>query len=162
MRLYDLAEQYNDLLDVLEGSENPEAVYAMLEGLDGKFEEKVESTVKIMRSKESESEALTSEANRLLSRAERAKKEAKWLRDNIEMQMIRTNKEHVKSSLFDIKFKLNPPAVNVLNESIIPRSYFITKPPVVQLDKRSVMDAMKSGEVIPGVEIMQGKSLQIK
>jgi len=162
MRLYDLAEQYNDLLDVLEGSENPEAVHAMLDGLEGKFDEKVESTVKIIRVKEAETDALMAEANRLIARAERAKKEAQWLRTNIESQMIRSGKERVNSTLFDIKFKLNPPSVNVLNESAIPRNYFITKPPVVQLDKRTIAEKLKNGETIPGVELVQGKSLQIK
>lgn len=162
MRLYDLAEQYNDLLDVLEGSENPEAIQAMLDGIEGAFDEKAESIVKLMRSKAAERDALSEEAQRLQDRAHRINKEYEWLESYLERQMIATGKEQVKSSLFDIKIGLCPPAVQVLNESMIPRCYFTTKPAVVALDKRSVMDALKAGESVPGVEMVQRKILKIK
>lgn len=162
MRLYDLAEQYNDLLDVLEGSDNPEAVQAMLDGLEGAFDEKAESIVKLMRSKAAERDALSEEAQRLQERAYRANKEYEWLASYLESQMLAMGKERVKSSLFDIKIGLCPPAVQVLNESEIPRLYFTVKPAVTKLDKVSVLEALKAGESVPGVEMVQRKTLRIK
>lgn len=162
MKLYALAEQYNRVAELLESADDIEALQDTLESLEDAFEDKIESIVKLMRSKAKERDAIDEEVIRLRSRAEKINKEVEWLHTYIESQMIVTGKEHVKSPLFDIKFKLNPPAVNVLDEFVIPQMYFVTKEPVVSLDKRAVMDAMKSGKVIPGVEVVQRKSLQIK
>lgn len=162
MRLYDLAEQYNDLQDVLEGSENPEAVQAMLDGLEGAFDEKVESIVKLMRSKAAERDAISEEAQRLHDRAARINKEYEWLEGYVYRQMLLTGKEKVKSSLFDISIGLCPPAVQVTDETDIPEIFFIMKPAVRQLDKRTLLEKLKSGEEIPGAEIVQRKTLRIK
>lgn len=161
MRLYDLTEQYNDLLDLLEGSDDREALQAMLDGLDDAFDSKVESIVKLIRSKASEREAITVEMQRLANRATKIDKEVEWLQSYIQREMERLGKEKVKSSLFNISIAKCPPAVNVLNESVIPRSYFVVKPEVEVLDKRSLLEALKIGSV-NGAEIIQRKRLSIK
>lgn len=162
MRLFDLAEQYNDLMDVLEGSNDKEPLFAMLDGLEGAFDSKVESIVKLMQSKMATYTAIKTESDRLTKRADRTAKEIDWLEHYIESQMLATGKESVKSALFDIKLGLCPPAVNVLNESEIPRNYFITKPAVTTLDKRSLLESLKAGQAVSGAEIIQRKTLRIK
>lgn len=161
MRLYDLTEQYNDLIDILDGADNPEAIQAMLDGLEGAFDSKVESIVKLMGSKIAEHNAVKAESDRLAARASKMAKNIDWLENYVETQMIATGKDKVNSTLFDIKLGLCPPSVKVLNESIIPRDYFVTKPAVTTLDKRLLLEALKSGD-IEGAEIIQRKSLRIK
>lgn len=161
MRLYDLTDQYNDLLDLLEGSDDREALQVMLDGLDVSFDNKVESIVKLIRSKAAERDALTVEMQRLANRATKLDKEVDWLQSYVQREMERIGKDKVKSSLFNIGLTNCPPAVNVLNESVIPRSYFVVKPEVEVLDKRSLLEALKIGSV-NGAEIIQRKRLSIK
>ena len=54
---------------------------------------------------------------------------------------------------------MNPPSVNVIDESIIPKKYFEYKSVI---KKKEILDAIKNGEEVPGVEIVQGKGLRIR
>lgn len=162
MRLYDLTDQYNDLLDLLEESDDREALQAMLDGLDDAFDSKVESIVKLMRSKAAERDAIDDERRRLEARAGKMDKEVEWLQSYIQREMERLGKEKVKSSLFNISMANCPHAVNVLNELEIPDNYFVTKPAVTTLDKRLILEMLKNGVEIPGAEIIQRKRLSIK
>jgi hypothetical protein len=162
VRLYDLTEQYNDLLDLLEASEDREALQAMLDGLGDAFDSKVESIVKLIRSKAAERDAIDEEAERLRKRAGKIDREVEWLQSYIQREMERLGKEKVKSSLFNISMANCPPAVNILNELDIPDEYLVTKPAVTSLDKRLILEMLKNGVEIPGAEIIQRKRLSIK
>lgn len=162
MKLYDLTDNYNQIIELLESTDDREALQDTLDSIEEAFDDKVESIVKLMRSKIAEQNAIKSEAERLGARVAKMAKDIDWLENYVESQMIATGREKVKSTLFDIKLGLCPPAVNVLNASDIPQIYFVTKPAVTTLDKRTLLDSLKNGEVIPGAEMIQRKSLRIK
>lgn len=161
MRLYDLSEQYNDLLDMLEQDADNEALKTMLDGLDDAFDAKVESIVKLMRSKCAERDAMDTEIKRLQERSKKIDKEVTWLETYIHNEMERTGKDKVKSSLFSISLAKCPPSVNILDEFEVPEVFFTVKE-VRTLDKRSILERLKSGEEIPGVQLHQRVTLKIK
>lgn len=162
MRLYDLTDNYNRVIELLESTDDREALQDTLDSLEEAFDDKVESIVKLMRSKITEHNAVKEEGDRISARVAKMVKEIDWLENYVESQMIATGREKVKSTLFDIKLGLCPPAVHVLNESDIPQIYFVTKPAVTTLDKRVLLEKLKNGESIPGAEIIQRKTLRIK
>lgn len=162
MRLYDLESQYNDLLDYLQNEPDNEALQTMLEGLEGKIEEKIENTVKVLKSLEADAATLDTEIQRLMKRKSVLSNNIGYLKDNVESTMRRLNIDKVKGTLHTISFKKNPPKVNVIRESDIPFDYYNTPPVEPKLDRKRLLDALKSGEVIPGCEIVQETSLQIK
>lgn len=161
MRLYDLTEQYNTLAEMLEEDADNASLQAMLDGIDGAFDEKVESIVKLMQSKISEHMAIENEAKRLKQRADKMAKEIDWLEHYVESEMLRTGKDKVKSALFNITLANCPPSVNVVDEFNVPEVYFNVKE-VRSMDKRTILEQLKVGKTIPGVEIIQRKSLRIK
>jgi hypothetical protein len=161
MKLYDLSEQYNVLAEMLEVDTDNETLESMLNGINDVFDRKAENIIKLMQSKISEHTAIDAEAKRLKQRADKLAKEIDWLESYVENEMLRTGKDKVKSSIFNITLGLCPPSVNVLNESEIPAEYFNTKQ-VTTLDKRNVLEILKSGTVIPGCEISQRKTIRIK
>ncbi|MDF2684778.1 MAG: hypothetical protein K0R47_5968 [Brevibacillus sp.] len=161
MRLYDLSEQYNNLLELLEQDSDNEALKTMLDGVDDAFDTKAESIVKLMRSKAAERDAIDDEVNRLRERAKKIDKEVTWLETYIHNEMVRTGKEKVKSSLFSISLAKCPPSVNIVDEVQVPEIFFTVKE-VRNLDKRGILERLKSGEVIPGVELQQRITLKIK
>lgn len=158
MRLYDLSEQYNDLSEMLEAGED---VQVFLDGIKDAFDKKVESIAKLIRSKSAEMDSINSEVERLRIRAERHKKDVEWLKTYVHTEMERTGKDKIKSSLFNISIRNNPPSVNVLNEAELPQEYISVKE-VRSVDKRGILERLKAGEIIPGAEMIQRKSLQIK
>lgn len=162
MRLYEMSEQYNDLLDMLQNDMENEQLAIMLEGMEGKIEEKIENTVKVMKSLESEGSAIDAEIQRLMKRKAVLGNNVQNLKNNVEMTMRNLNIEQVKGTLHTIGFKKNPPKLNVIRESAIPYEYY--NEPVVEpkLDRKKLLDAMKNGLLIDGVEIVQETSLTIK
>lgn len=55
----------------------------------------------------------------------------------------------------------NPPKVKVTDETKIPGSYLITKTET-SIDKRSMLEAMKQGQAVPGAELEQTTRIVIK
>jgi len=160
MRLYDLADQYRVLQEMMDGGDQ-ETYQAMLDGIEDVFDNKVESIVKLMKSKISEHGAVAEEAKRLSERAARLARDIDWLENYVETQMIAIGKDKVKSALFSISLVNNPSKVNVLNESEVPPWYFNEKVSRV-LDKRTIKDHLNDGEIIPGVELVQDQRLSIR
>lgn len=160
MRLYDLAEQYNDLLDMLEQDADNEALQSMLEGLEGRIEDKVDAVLSVRNAKRAESKAIREEMNRLAERAQRAENEANRLEMLVESTMLKLGIDKLKTLKFTTWMQLSPPSVVVLDESEIPKNYFVTPDP--QLMKKSILEAWKDGQLVSGVEIRQTKYLRVR
>ncbi len=161
MRLYDIAEQYNDLLEMLEGDADNEALQAMIEGLEGAFDAKAENIVKVIKSMEGECQAVENESKRLNERATKIGKNIDRLKFILEDNMKRLSKEEVKSNLFTIKFALKPPSVRV-DESLLPEKYYRIIPASKAVDKAGLAKLLKDGATIKGAWLEQEKTLRIK
>lgn len=162
MRLYDLTQQYSDMLEFLEDDADNEQLQSMLDGLEGKIEEKIENTVKVMKSLEFNAAAIDAEIKRLSSRKAALTNNVTYLKTNIEQSMLTMGIDKVKGNIYTVAMQNNAPKVNVIDEAWIPRSFF--KVSVTEaLDKKLLMDAMKNGEYSgPGASIVQEKSLRVR
>ena len=162
MRLYELTEQYNMLLEMLQDDMDSEQLNIMVDGMEGKIEEKIENTVKVMRSLEADAAAIDEEIKRLTKRKTVIGNNVQSLKNNVEMTMRNLNIEQVKGALHTISFKKNPPKLNVISESNIPYEFY--SEPVVEpkLDRKKLLDALKAGLELDGVTIVQETSLTIK
>ncbi|MDY8046538.1 siphovirus Gp157 family protein [Paenibacillus polymyxa] len=163
MRLYDLAEQYNDILDFLQDDSDNEKLQQMLDGLGGKIEEKIENTVKVMKSLESDVNGIDAEIKRLTSRKASLNNNISYLKQIIEFSMTSLDITKIKGSLFTVSMQNNPPKVNVIDAGWIPRDYFRVPEVVPQLDKKRLLEDLKSGIYAgPGAAIVQEKSLRVR
>jgi len=162
MNIYQMSEQYQMLLEM--ASENPDndQLQEMLNGMEGKIEEKAENTIKVVRSLEAEAKAIKEEEDRLKQRRAMLEKNADYLKRNVEGVMSQLGIEKMKGSLFTLSLQANPPKVVVLDEFDIPESYFFTPNPVKQLQKKQIIEAWNAGAKIPGVEVVQEKSLRVR
>lgn len=160
-KLYELSDQYIRVADMMEHIEDADTLRDTLDSLDDAFEAKVESIVKLWRSKVAERDAIKAERYRLEQREKSLDKQADWLKRYVETHMRNMGKSEVKSSLFSIRLQNNPVAVEVLDETIVPEQY--TKLHIERkLDKPAIKAAIESGEEVPGVELRQGQSLHIR
>ncbi len=162
MRLYDLAEQYNDLIDTLEGSDDCEALQAMLEGLTDAIESKVDAFLGVRNAKRAEAKAIREEINRLTERATRVEIESNRLETLLENTMNRLGIEKLKTIKFTTWMQLNPPSVIVTDESKLPESYFIPQPN--KLDRRKLLEDIKNGVFVRSeiASLSQIKSLRVR
>lgn len=163
MRLYDLSQQYADMLDMLEDDADNEVLQTMLDGLEGKIEEKIENTVKVMKSIEFNANCIDAEIKRLSSRKAALTNNISYLKTNIEQSMLTLGIDRVKGNIYTVAMQNNNQKVNVIDEEAIPDYFFNLPLNEPQLDKRRLLEALKSGEYTgPGAEIVQEKSLRVR
>jgi hypothetical protein len=160
MRLYDLTEQYTDLRDLLEQDADNEALQAMLDGIGGKIEDKIDNVLAIRNEKRANAKMCREEAQRLLARAAQEENQANRLEIMVEYTMRRTGVDNVKTNRFTAWLQNNPPSVEIVNQVEIPEKYW--KPVDAVLDKKAIKEAIDAGESVPGVTLKQSESLRVR
>ena len=69
--------------------------------------------------------------------------------------------DKVKTPLFTVALQNNPPSVNVIDEKLIPNDYRKTVT-TTSISKKDLLEDLKQGLIIDGVELKQIKSLRIR
>lgn len=162
MRLYDLASQYNDLIEALESDPDNSDLQAMLDGLEGKIEDKIDAVLSLRNAKRAEVKALRDEAARLTTRASQAENSANRLEELAESAMAKLGVEKIRTLKFTAWIQAGPPSVLVTDETLIPEYYFIPQP--AKLDRRRLLDDIKEGiyDRPDAACISQTKSIRIR
>lgn len=160
MRLYDLAEQYQDLLDLMESGEEIAGFKEMLDGLAGQIEDKADNVAKMIRALEGQARLLHEESNRLLGRAAAIENNTKGLKRYLEEQLAKVKDRKLKSPMFSMWIQKNTPGLNIVNMALVPEQYF-KQPPAVP-DNARMIEELKAGKKIPGVELKQTESIRIR
>lgn len=156
--LYDLTNQYRNLLELAE-EVDATTFHDTLEALQDSINDKAENISFVLQEIKGHIEILRNEEKRLKERRMTLEKRYDHLKYYLQNEMEGLGIDKVKSAHFNISLRTNPPKLSVLDEETIPDSYFITKR---QLDKKTLKDAIKNGEEIEGVSLVQERGLSIK
>jgi len=159
--MYDIAARYLEIMEI-EG-DDPDTVAARQAAMDEigeAFEGKAENIIRFIRNLEGQADAIKAEEKHLAARRNALENKGAWLRTYLSDTMNRLNLDSVHAGIFEAKFKLNPPAVKIIDQAAIPAKYFIVQEP--QLSKSAIKDDLKAGIAVPGAELSQGKSLSIR
>ena len=159
MKLYELSQSYVRLQEMAEELD-PQTYLDTLDAIKEGIDDKAENTAKLIRSWEAEVEALKAEEKRIADRRKSLEGRISTTKQYLQIQMEMAGIEKVKRPLVTISIRNNPPSVKVLDESLIPSEYMIQQKPVIS--KKSVSEALKNGEFVPGAELQSTKGLVIK
>lgn len=159
MRLYDLTDQYTSLLELLENDPENEQLQQMINGLEGAIDEKVENICKVIRMLEGQAKVIGDEIVRLQQRKTTIETNIRRLKESTQQLLTDAGLERIKGKLFNVWIQSNPPSVNVIDEAIIPERFFQTQK---VLQRKDILEAVKAGQEVPGVEIVQGRGLRIR
>ena len=160
MKLYDLAQNYLNLQELLENPEVPkELILESLRKVGGELEEKAENIAKLIKTIDLEVKAIEEEETRLSNNRKAMENKSKALKDYLEGAMISTGKTKFKGNLFSFNIQKNAPSVDVIDENLIPKEFIKLEPKV---KKKEILAALKNGEVIEGVKLKQTESLRIR
>lgn len=161
MKLYELAENYLNLQELLENEEiDQELIVNALDEVGGELEDKAENIAKLIKTLEVDINGYKTEEKRLTDKRKSLENRVKSLKEYLDSAMKITGKTKFKGQLFSFNIQKNTPSVNILDDELIPEKYFIEQDPV--LDKKSLLADLKNGEEIPGAEIKQTESLRIR
>lgn len=163
--LYELSQNYQTLLHLMEDSsledeENLKVYQDTLEAIEGAFEDKAENYAYIINQLNSDEKMLNDEIKRLMERKQRIVKNRNRLKDTLKEQMETTGKTKIQSPKVTIWIQNNPPKVEIKDESLIAKKYFIKQAPL--LDKQAIKEALKEGHKVRGAELIQTTGLRLK
>lgn len=159
MKLYELTEAYERILELAEQLDDG-SMKDTLDSLNDAIEVKAENTAKVIRQLDASAEMLKTEINRLTERKQAIENNTRNLKRYLQESLEKVGMEKVKGELFTVAIQNNPQSVEVLDESKIPKDYFVEQEP--KLKKHLLLASLKQGEEIAGVELKQTRSLRIR
>ncbi|ENE7830516.1 siphovirus Gp157 family protein [Listeria innocua] len=155
--LYSIQGKYQQLLNLAEQLD-PELLKDTLESIDDELEKKAENVAFVIKELEGQSLILEKETKRLAERKNTINNNVKRLKQSLFDAMITANKQKIKTNLFTLDIRKNPPSLIVEDESKL-LNYLIEQPK--KLDKTKLGDDLKKGIEVPGAKIIQTERLQI-
>lgn len=160
MKLYELAQNYMNLQELLENPEIPEEIVTQaLNNVGEELEDKAENIAKLIKTLEVDVKGFKEEEQRLADRRKSLENRVKGLKGYLEGAMILANKEKFKGKLFSFNIQNNPPSVEIINQNELPKEYW----KIVEIeDKTKIKEALKSGIEVPGAVLTVSRSLRIR
>ena len=135
------------LLDTLEGATN--------------LNEALGEVIRAALEEETLADCLRGRMAAMRERLERIEAASAKKREVAQAVMEDAGIEKILEPDFTVSLRVSPPAVAVVNEAEIPEPYWIPQPP--KLDRKGLLDAMKTGTRVPGATFANSKvSLAIR
>ena len=156
--LYDLTGSYAQIQQMIE--EGADDLSGILETVEGAIEEKLEGYAMVIRNIESDVEGLKGEEKRLADRRKTMENGIKRMKENMQFAMSSTGEKKIQGEKFTFTVQKNPPSLKLVDESLIPKEFFVEVAP--SIDKKAIMEHLKAGSHVPGTQISQGESLRIR
>ena len=156
MKLYEITEAYNSLLDA---DLDEEAIEQSLKVIDDEFDTKIENTVKVIKNAEADIKALREEEKRLASKRRTLESKIDYLKKNIFVSMQTVNSRKIETPLFNVAIQKNPKKLIVKSERNVPDEFIkVSK----SIDKAKLKDAIEDGLSVDYAELVQEEGLRIR
>lgn len=164
LALYEIAQAYRHALENIADSDElpPEVIRDTLESLEGDFDTKATNVAKFILSLEANAEAISEASKAMELRALRIRKRVESLKNYLLLQMQLVDRHRIDAPDIHMRRQDNPPAVVVMDESIVPPHYWrqpLPPPPVI--DKKAIMETLKTGAEVPGCYANRGEHIRI-
>ena len=133
---------------------------AYLEMLGTQEREKVDGFAQFIHMSEAQQAALKAEADRLLKRARSIENTRNYLKMRYLQVMEKHGLKKVSGSTYTLSRRATK-CVQIVDESIVPAGVKREKN-IVEPDKRIIMELLKDGQQVPGCQLAESVSLQIR
>ena len=163
MKLYELTQNYKNLLDLLEDDNIPiSLIENSLKEIEEDFTSKCENISKLIKELTVNVDALKVEEKRLKERRLSLENNIINLKSYLQSSMISLDKKKIKGNMFTISIRKNAPSVVINDLDNIP-SEFVKEIIEFEVDKKAILKEFKeNNNVVSGVKINQSQSLMIR
>ena len=158
--LFDLSTDYQQVYDLIAEQEDEQILKDTLASINDAIEDKADGYVAVIKTLEGDNKAIDEEIKRLRQRKTSNQNGVKRLKESLQEVMEQTGKEKFKTALNTYSIANNPPILDITDESLIPKQYYIEQQP--KLDKKELLKVVKDGLEIKGVELKQSRSLRVR
>lgn len=160
MSLFTLTENYIKFFTEFENADEvTEEMQEMADNLNVEIEEKCDNYGKMIRNLEADVEAFKNQEKIFNEKRKSAENKVKWLKQNLQASMELQGRKKVKTDLFSFNIQKNAPSLEITNEKDIDDSYYVIER---KLNKRELLNDIKEGLIVDGVELKQTESLRIR
>jgi hypothetical protein len=160
MNLFELTENYVKFFTEFESADEvTEKMQEMADNLNVEIEEKCDNYAKMIRNLEADVEAFKNQEKIFNEKRKSAENKVKWLKQNLQASMELQGRKKVKTDLFSFNIQKNAPSLEITNENNIDDSYYVIER---KLNKRELLNDIKEGLIVDGVELKQSESLRIR
>ena len=164
MNLYELNQNFNNLFEVLENTEDEnikELIKNSMDQLTLETIEKIENIIKYIKNLEAEAEALEKESKRLNDRKVRTLKKVENLKNYLKDFTNTLDSKKYNTGIFNISIRKNAAAIIIEYVFLVTEEYCKTEF-IRKVDKIALKEKLKAGEIIEGVKLQQSESIIIK
>lgn len=158
--LFNLREKYKEIYEWIAEQGDEQVLIDTLQSINDALEEKADGYVAVIKSIESDNAAIDEEIKRLRERKTSNQNGIKHLKESLQKAMEETGKQKFKTALNSYSIANNPPSLDVTNEKLIPKEYWVSQAP--KLNKKELLQDIKNGADIQGVEVKRTKSLRVR
>ena len=148
MKLYELTDQYDEVINLLyDGETDEQTILDTLESIEGEIEDKADNYARIIKNLSAEAE-MVKEADRLDRRRKSLEARADWLKRTLKANMEFIGKTKFKTALFSFSISKNggkQPMMITENLGEIPNKYLIQQDPLI--NKEAIRELLKEKEV---------------
>ena len=162
-KLYEIKNESNELLLMAdEQGLSIDDIKDTMDGIEFEFEEKADSTAKMIKTLIADADSVKAEKDRLAKRETALRNSADNLKKYLETMMLEVKKKKFKTTLFSFNIQKNPKTVNVEVEELLPKKYLIKQPDKV--NRKQLLDDLKAGvlEENENMRLVQTESLRIR
>ncbi|MDD7545615.1 siphovirus Gp157 family protein [Actinobacillus porcinus] len=166
MKLYEIAEQYKNIAELLQNPEFAEEqdVIAALENIEDDFNHKVEQTVYILKNIESEIDPIDAEIKRLTAMKKARQNNIDRIKDRLKLNMKATGIDSVNCSLFKVSYRETENNAVELDEGLFLANNLNEDFVTVKItpNKTAIKNALKNGEDVIGAKLVNSQVLTIR
>ncbi|EGQ4464844.1 hypothetical protein DMN16_08145 [Staphylococcus pseudintermedius] len=158
--LFNLRDAYQQVYDLIAEQGDETVLIETLQSINDALEEKADGYVAVIKTLEADNVAIDEEIKRLRQRKTSNQNGISRLKESLQFSMESTGKEKFKTALNSYSIANNPPSLDVVEESLIPKEYWLSQAP--KLNKKDLLKDIKNGADIKGVEVKQTRSLRVR
>jgi len=158
--LFILKDNYKQIYDLIAEQEDEQILKDTLNSINDALEDKADGYVAVIKSLETDNNAIDEEIKRLKQRKTSNENGIKRLKETLQQVMEETGKEKFKTALNSYSIANNPPSLEVKDKNIVPKEFFTEQEP--KLNKKELLKAVKEGLEIKGIELKQSRSLRVR
>lgn len=161
MKLYELTKAYRDLPDLI-GQISDEDLKEIMKNLDNNLIAKVSNIASLIDEISLNCKALKEHEIKTKDKRTNFENKISYLKNYIKENMISMGKDIIQSPVLTIKLQVNPPKVEIIDETKIPEKYWKTKITKI-IDKVQIKaDYKATGLGVIGTNIIQEQRIVIK
>lgn len=157
VKLYDIIESYQ-MVDAM--AEDNEALTEYLSSIQDQMDNKINATVRLIKNRELSSAVLEHEIKRLTDLKKGNDKAVENIKGFISRAMLDHGIEKIETDICKLSFRKSK-AVMIGEVESLPKE-FLNEKVTITPNKVAIKEAIESGEVVPGAQIVENMNLQIK